>query len=604
MKEIFSKTIFRFFSALFAINLFLAPAAWGQADAISISAQVDKNNVSMEDSVRLSLTIHGVQNAPKPNLPEIVDLQIRSRGTSSSTQIINGKVNTSVTYNYLLIPQKAGTLVIPPAHLELGGVTYKTEPITLTVSTPGSTRAKQESPAFIETSVSNENPYVNEQVIYTFRLLHRVETKNLDLKITYEDAHFRKEDMGDAKIFSRLINGVQYKVHELSTALYPIHAGRVEIPPAVLELDLINRSSRFSRRDPFSSFFNDPIFGSGGSSVHKVLRSEPITVNIRPLPENGKPKDFANLVGKLKITSTLGKNTLEVGDTTTLTLTVTGPGTVRELALALPNLEDAFKIYPDQPESHLNINGGTLAGEKIFKFALIPLKQGVVTLPSIAIPYFDTESEKYEIAKTLPVKLTILPANDQEKLKLTEPPISSKQNGENGIKILGEDILPIHTRLADFESGPLNRSDILLFGAGMLIPPVLFLLFTSYVGHNLRLKYDTAFVRNRKAFKIASQKLKKLSSSPVSDPRVFVQQLSEIFREYIGNKLNLQGKAITSSEVEHKLIDRDYPEEQAASTRIMLENYESLQYTPGNSTDNDHLINETRDLLNRLEKVG
>ncbi|GJL78421.1 MAG: hypothetical protein NPINA01_14100 [Nitrospinaceae bacterium] len=573
------------------------------ADEIKISASVDKNQLSLEDSVRLSLTVQGVQNAPEPQLPELPDFQIRSAGTSSSTQIVNGTMNVSVTYNYLLIPHSTGTFTVGSASLELAGVTYRTEPITLTVAPAGQSAVKSESPAFIETSVSNDSPFVNEQLTYTFKLYRRMEAKNFNLIMAYEDEDFRKEDMGDAKTYSSLINGVQYQIHELSAALYPIHAGQVEIPPATLELDLINRPRNSRHRNPFPGFFDDSFFGSRASSVHKVLRSDPIPVTVRPLPEKGKPRDFSNLVGKLQLSSTLGKDKLQVGDTTTLTLTVTGPGNVKELSLALPEMEDAFKIYPDQPESRTLAKGNELVGEKVFKFALVPLKSGRLTLPSITIPYFDPVSETYQTATTSPRELTVLPGSGTEKLNLAESTLSTGNESGNNIKILGEDILPIHTRLSDFETQSTDRSNLLPYTAGLMIPPVLFLMFTAYMRYNLRLRYDIAFVRNRKAYKVAQQKLKHLSSAPPeNNPRNFGRELSEIFREYIGDKLNLPGKAITSSEVERKLIDRHYSEAQAVSTRKLLEKYENLQYAPGNLGKNEDLINESRDLLNQLEK--
>jgi hypothetical protein len=587
---------------LFVLPLLLGPANSVHADEIRISARVDKNQLSLEDSVQLSITVHGIQNAPEPQLPELPNFIVRSRGTSSSTQFINGQMSVDVTNNYLLVPQNTGTFIIGPATLVLAGETYQTEPISLTVSPPDQTPKRDSSPAFVEISISNENPFVNEQIIYTFKLYRRVEARNFNLKMSYEEKDFRKEDLGDAKIVSRLINGVQYKVHELSAALFPIHSGQVEISPATLELDLIYRSSNSQRRNPFPGLFDDSFFGSRISSSHKILRSDPIRVNVRPLPEKGKSENFSNLVGKVQLSSTLGKKKLEVGDTTTLTVTVTGPGHVKELSLDLPKIEDTFKIYPDQPESKTYTKGNDLVGEKVFKFALVPLKSGEVTLPSIALPYFDPVTEKYQTATTSPVELTILPASDREMLNITESTLSNEKEAGNNIKILGEDILPIHTRLIDFKEG--LRSDIMLYAVGLVIPPVLFLLFTGYVRYNLRLKNDTAFVRSRRAYKIANQKLKHLSSTPAdaNNPREFAKILSEIFREYIGNKLNLQGKAITSIEVERKLRERQFPEEQAISTRELLEKYESLQYAPNNFTKNDDLIDESRNLLNQLEK--
>lgn len=573
-----------------------------QAEEIRISARVDKNQLSLEDSLQLSITVHGVQNAPDPRLPELPDFKIRAGGTSSSTQIINGEMSTTVTKNYQLVPQKTGTFTIAPATLILAGVAYQTEPITLTVSPSTQNTRKKTSSAFVETSISNENPFVNEQVIYTFKLYRRVEARNFNLAMSYEENDFRKEDLGDAKVVSQVINGMQYKVHELSAALFPIHSGQVQIPPAILELDFINRSRNSRQRNPFPGFFDDSFFGSRGSTIHKILRSDPIQVNVRPLPNNGKPKNFSNLVGKIELSATLGKKKLEVGDTTTLTVKLTGPGHVKELSLVLPKMEDTFKIYPDQPESKTFTQGNDLIGEKVFKFALVPLKSGIVTLPPITLPYFDPATEIYQTAMTPSVALTILPASDSEKMQITESKLTNEHTPGNNIKILGEDILPIHTQLADFEEA--RGPDMMFYTAGMMISPVLFLLFTGYVRYNLRLKYDTAFVRNRRAYKVASQKLKRLASSPSdgNNPREFAKILSEIFREYIGNKLNLQGKAITSMEVERKLMERHFSEEQAVLTRKLLEKYESLQYAPNNLAGSDDLIDESRKMLDQLEQ--
>ncbi len=597
------KFIIRFFLTGFALLLMTGLASPALAEEIRLTARVDKNEIFLEDTIQLSLTVKGVMNAPEPQLPPLPHFRIRSSSTSSSTQIINGQMNVSVTYIYQLVPLKTGSFIIEPAILKLAGLTYQSEPIPIAVSEPHPNSPTTKSPAYVETFISNANPYVNEQVIYTFSFYRRVEAKNLDLKMAYEDSDFLKRDMGEAKIYSQTINGVQYKVYELSTALYPIHAGKVEIPPAILELDLIDRARNYPGRNPFSSFFNDPFFGSRAALVHKTLRSQPIPVRVRPLPKEGRPGNFSSIVGSLTISAIIGKKELEVGDTTTLTVTVKGPGSVKDLSLLLPEIEDSFKIYPDQPESQLSINENTLNGEKVFKFALVPLKEGKKTLPPIALPYFDPVKKKYSTTETKPIALTILPTRDTEFLNIAESFQSKGPSAKNSVQILGEDILPIHTQLSDFEEFLVSGSNTVLFAGGMIAPPFMFLLFAAYLRYNQRLRYDTAFVRNRKAFKLANQKLKLLSASSEPNPRKFAKQLSEIFREYIGNKLNLQGKAITSLEVERKLIDRHYPQEQAAITRTLLEKYESLQYAPPNDSKNNHnLIDESLTLLNQLEK--
>jgi len=344
MKKSRLKIVFRFFLTGFALLLITGLASPALAEEIGLTARVDKNEISLEEPIQLSLIVRGVMNAPEPQLPPLPDFRIRSSSTSSSTQIINGQIKVSVTYIYQLVPLETGSFIIAPAILYLAGVTYQTKPITIAVSYPDPNSPTNKSPAYVETFFSNANPYVNEQVIYTFRLYRRVKAKNLDLKIAYEDSDFRKQDMGDAKINSKTINGVQYRVHELLTALYPIHAGKVEIPSAILELDLIDRARNSPGRNPFSSFFDDPFFGSRATLVHKTLRSQPIPVRVRALPKEGRPGNFSNIVGNLTISADIGKKESGIGDTTTLTVTVNGPGSVKDLSLSLPEIEEPWRI--------------------------------------------------------------------------------------------------------------------------------------------------------------------------------------------------------------------------------------------------------------------
>ena len=118
------------------------------------------------------------------------------------------------------------------------------------------------------------------------------------------------------------------------------------------------------------------------------------------------------------------------------------------------------------------------------------------------------------------------------------------------------------------------------------------------------MKYDVAFYRHRNAYKNANQRLKKMSgltdSSDLSDPKEFGRELSEILREYVGNKLNLQGKAITAEEVETRLKEANY--ESAEATRKLLEKCETLQFAPTTRGNTKELLSRAEDLIKLLEK--
>ena len=576
---------------------FLALSGLGYGQNISVTATVDKNSLTLEDSLQLSIVIKGTQNTPPPQLPSLPDFRVTSAGTSSSTQYINTQRTVSITYNYRLTPMKIGTILIGPAKVKINGKNYSTKSITVQVQKASNNPTSTNKAAFVEASLSSNKAYIGEQLVYTFRLFHRVEAKNLDLRLPFDNSWFSKEELGEPKSYIKVINGIQYHVQELSVALFPLKKGLVEIPASIIELDLYHRTQRRSRRDPFDQFFQDPFFGRGVQSEHKVLRSQPLSVNISPLPE-GAPKGFKSLIGQFTITAEIGKKDLEVGDTTTLTVTVSGRGNVKDISFDEPGLKKHFKIYPDKPESKQTVQNNQIRGEKVFKYALVPLEAGSRTLPEFSLPYFDSDNAKYRIAKTRPITLNIKPSSAKEKLNLVQPRQQESPISKPEIETLGTDILPIYTELDKFQSN--GHHSFTFLGVGFGSPVVLFIISALLMKRHNRMKYDVAYYRSRNAYKNASQRLKKISEQ--SDSKEFARELSEIFREYIGDKLNLQGKAITAEEVQVRLKESNYERQQAEEIRKLLEKFETLQYAPMTQGSTKQLLGESEKLLKVLEK--
>jgi hypothetical protein len=589
MNQLFNRAVLLFLLVYTGLS---SPAF---AEDIQVLATVDRNQITLEDSLQLSITIQGTQNTPPPELPSLPDFRVTSSGTSSSTQIVNFKRSVSITHKYRLTPMNTGQFKIGSARIRANGKIYATQPITVVVKKTTVQNQPADKSVFIETNVSKRTAYVGEQLIYSFKLFHRIEAKNLDLSMPFGASHFQKEDLGKAKSYQSVINGIQYQVQEISVALFPIKPGKTEIPSAMLDLDIYHRT-RSNRR----GFFNDPFFGQGIRAEHKVLRSKSLSVEILALPEKNKPLDFKNVIGQFNIQANLGKKDLEVGDTTTLTITVSGKGNIRGVIFPEPDLNRQFKVYPDQPEFKQTVAANQITGQKTFKFALVPLQSGAVTLPAFTLAYFDPEARDYRQVKTRPITLTIHPSSAEETLNHVQSNSINNTLTKPEIEILAEDILPLHTQLNDFQNvnSKIGTSTLI----GFVSPALLFVIAAIFIRQQKRLTTDVAFYRNQKAYKTASQKLENLAQNQNSESKEFVSELSEILREYIGDKLNMQGKAITAVEVEHKLKESDYQPNAANSTRKLLEKCEALQYTPVSSGNNLELLNESHDLIKTLEK--
>jgi hypothetical protein len=564
---------------------------------IQVTASVDKQELTLEDSVYFSIVVEGTQNSPPPELSPLDSFKIRPLGSSSSIQIINGEQSSSITYNFVLIPIETGTFTINPATVKISGNKYQTAPITLIVreasAIPDTSRE-----VFAEMVVSNKKPYVQEQVTATLRIYHRVRIRNLVTDIQFPG--FRKESLNEPVQNVRMVNGIRYRSYEISTALFPLRSGKVEIPASIVELDQVDSSRGDHPRDPFDSFGQGSIFNNFGQLEQKTLRTKTITLDVQSLPHKNRPESFSNLVGDFTISAQLSRAEVEVGDTTTLTVTVAGQGNIKDFSLPSPQWGDDFKVYEDQPDSRQTSGAQTVSGEKVYTFALVPLKSGKLPVPSIHLIYFDPTKGDYVSIQTQDLLLTVSPGKSDSKFKVVEPDIGKTGKTGGSIKKTGEDILPIHTGPEVSENQKISTQSWLLYGIGLLLPAGLFFVYSVYYKRQQRLKHDIAFSRSHGAYKQALNKLAVLQ--PDNDPREIARELSLIVREYLGNILNLQGTAITSIEVEEKLTRGNFSAEEIQATQEFLEKHEAFQYAPTEESLPENLIQDARNLLYQLEK--
>ena len=140
-----------------------------------------------------------------------------------------------------------------------------------------------------------------------------------------------------------------------------------------------------------------------------------------------------------------------------------------------------------------------------------------------------------------------------------------------------------------------------MYMVGILFPTLIYLLAAGYIRYNHKMNEDMSYSRRQVAHRKAMKKLDQLSvSNP--EPKDFVRELSQIIREYIGDKLNLQGTAFTPKEVGEKLNKNTFADDKIFAIKKLLEKIESIQYMPV-VADRDHcLIDETAELLMNLEK--
>lgn len=144
----------------------------GQATAAGLFARVDRTQLSIDETLELSLESQGGAVFGKPDLEPLEELfEVFDTRQVNQLSSSNGEARAITRWLITLRPRQTGYVVIPP--LQLGD--WRSEPITLLVQESlKSSEGDQLAPIFIDSSVDQESVYVQAQVILTLRIYHSV----------------------------------------------------------------------------------------------------------------------------------------------------------------------------------------------------------------------------------------------------------------------------------------------------------------------------------------------------------------------------------------------------------------------------------------------
>lgn len=580
-----------FLVAILAILSWLPPSTTSAAP-VQVQAVVDRNAAAMGESIQMQVTVGGVHNGDVDVSP-IRDFKVMSRGTSTSIRIVNGNPSRDITFNYTLIPLKTGQLRIPPLTVKTPDGNYQTREITVTVSQqPQQHSADQD--IFVSASVSDQTPYVGEQIIYTFQLRRAVRIANAQFQKPAFSG-FTAEQIGEEQSDIQVIHGRRFHVTTLSYALIPLNSGTQKIQPAALTCDVIHQDQRGRRSSPFDfdSIFGDPFF-SPGRVESRVLHTQPVTVQVRPLPEYQGDQPFSGLVGRMDIRADLATANLATGDSTTLTIVVQGTGNIMDAQTPVMDLPDGFKVYEDAPQERISLGRQGYVGEKTFKMALVPLKPGKYRLPPVQLTYFNTETGTYQTRQTNAFDLTVRKRETREAMSVASAPSADNGRAKQKVIFTGRDILPIKDDLSALED---QRPLALSWFLGLLAIPAILSLTAAGLFRITRKADDPASVMARRA----RSSMKKAAAWGVSDNEL----LSCLYRALVSailSKAGTTGESLTWAEAKTLLDRHGVADEVARQAAELLEQIETAKFGGSvlNDSERKHLLAETREILGKI----
>lgn len=370
---------------------------------------------------------YAVENGSLSNfiLPDLSPFEVVSGpARTQNFQIINGKVSRAVSISYGIRSSRTGTFTLPGATATVDGKKRQTNPITITVTgedSPATTSVDgpPQGDIFLLVMADKSRVWEGEQVLLTYKLYYRINFENVQIYKTPSFEGFLMHDFNIGQPQERIETYRGERYYTLlfkKVALFPNRSGKMTVTPMELECTVYEDGGRGT------------IFRSQRQK-RVIIRSNPIELDVKPLPETGRPQDFSGAVGMFSLQAFPGSTQATTGDGITLKATLRGIGNLKLAHIGTPPVPEGLDIYGPTVKEAFSSGSDALQGSKDFDFVIVPAQEGNFSIPALKFSYFDPQSGNYETISTQSISLVVKKGEHTTKEEVEQAPTGSRWKG-------------------------------------------------------------------------------------------------------------------------------------------------------------------------------
>ncbi|PYJ98214.1 MAG: hypothetical protein DME23_12780 [Verrucomicrobia bacterium] len=572
------------------LSLFAMSGAASAALAATFTASLDRSTAAVNETVTLSLTFEGGTPADAPPSPSAPNLSINYVGQSSQFNFINGRSSSTLVYNYLVRAAEPGEYTIPAISASVDGKTLASQPLKLKVlksgeATPGSEIVGKN--AFLKLVVPKNDVYLGEVLPVEIRLYAR--QGNLKGPPQLNQDGFTVGKMNQQPLTKTLMGNQYYSVLVYKTFVIAAKTGRLTLGPATLPLAVPRPNARVN------------LFGEIIDWMDANLTTDPLSIDVRPLPATNVPPDFNGAVGNYSLEAVVSTNAVTVGDPITLMIQIKGRGPIDSLTLSSLNNWRDFKIYPPNTKVETTDSLG-LEGVKTFEQHVIPENVEVKELPPITFSFFDPVQKGYRTVTHPGSPIIVRPGNAAP----TQPTIvgTATQN-QNELKP-ATDIVHIKPRVGTLAQirAPLVQQT--WFVALQGVPLLAWLTVLVWRRREENLAKNPRLRRQRQVAQTVREGLAELRRvAGANQSEAFFATVFRLLQEQLGERLDLPASAITEAVVDERLRPRGLAAETLIALQELFQACNQARYAPRwSGQELASLVPKVESALQQLQRLN
>jgi hypothetical protein len=579
---------------LIALFLTLSNMTFAQ---VRFEAKASKTKLGVNERLRVDFEMN--QDGDNFSPPVFTNFTVVGGPNQSvSNSWINGKRSYSKTYSYFLAPTKRGNFTIGQAEITIDGETYKTVPIDVEVTaavdepTDGNNaEVIANEKLHLVAEISNTNPYLNEPITVVYKLYVGQQTgvsnwRQID-NPKFRDFWNQEIQIGRMQPREEQFRGEPYRYVELKkVVLYPQKTGELNIEPLTLSVAV---DVPTQRRDIFG--------GRIYTTVDKTVAAGNRTINVKPLPAEGRPANFTGAVGKnLNLRVTADKTALAATESLEAKVQVSGNGNLKLFDLPALNVPSSMEIYEPEYAENVQTNLNGMQGSISNTYTLVPQQKGKYPIPEMSFSYFDLNSESY---RTLTSEEILIEVESGPAVSSYTAPTGGA--GKQPVAAAGNQFryIKLNASLRPIGEDPFLGSPVFWT---LFISPLLLIPLALFFGKRREaMANDVRGNRIRKADKLAKKYLSEAKRNLGKEEEFYVS-LEKALHNYLRAKLHIQTTEMSKERINALLQEKGADPATAGEFNGLLTSCELARYTPSSNVTMKQDYEKAVTIISEIDK--
>jgi hypothetical protein len=390
----------------------------GQAQDIKIElgpAQIGENQYFTVSIIARNGTIKTYDQ-----FPDIPGLRKRGTSSSSSTQIVNGRVSSSHSIIMTYTPEKQGKITIPDFTINVNGENINGKGKILTVGPASQQNQRNQlnrdpfqdffgekskpqefvdikDEAFLALTTDKKQVYIGggftATLAFYVAVANRAPLQFYDLgrqlgeilkKVKPQDCWEENFNIEKINGLPLEINGKQYTQYKIYQGeFYPLNTEDIVFPSIGLEMIKYKVAK------------NPSFFGQNRKEGYKTFYSRPVEIKVNDLPPH--PLKDIVAVGHYQMREQIDKTELRTGQSFTYTFNLYGEGNIAAVNSPIIPSSTNIEFYKPNIEQSIRRSNNTVTGAKSFTYFGIPNEPGTYNLKDyFQWVYFNVRKNQYD----------------------------------------------------------------------------------------------------------------------------------------------------------------------------------------------------------------